>query len=82
MLLAGLAAMSPFHFARSFKIKTGLASHQYVVARRVERAKVLLRTTGLPVSEIAVRVGWENASKIAAQFKKLPGVTPGACRAG
>ena len=80
--LAAIAGMSPFHFARAFKTKTGCPPHRYVVVQRVERAKVLLRTTGLPITEIAVRVGWENPSKFAAQFKAMVGMTPGAWRAG
>ncbi len=40
--IAGAARMSPHHFARSFKAETGLSPHQYVVQRRVERAKALL----------------------------------------
>jgi AraC family transcriptional regulator len=80
--LAASAGMSPFHFARAFKARTGLAPHQFLIARRIERAKVLLRTTALPIAEIAARVGWENAGKFAAQFKKLGGYTPGQWRAG
>ena len=80
--LASLAAMSPFHFARTFKARTGLAPHRHLVARRIERAKVLLRTTADPVAAIAFQVGWENASKFAARFKADVGVTPGVWRAG
>jgi AraC family transcriptional regulator len=80
--LAALAAMSPFHFARSFKARSGAAPHQFLIGRRLARAKILLRTTGLPITEIAIRVGWENPSKFAAQFKKAAGCTPGQWRTG
>ena len=55
--LAAVAGLSPFHFARSFKAATGLAPHQYVLARRIELAKRLAaRPRALPVQEIA----WER----------------------
>lgn len=78
--LADEAGMSPFHFARAFKAATGLAPHQYLIARRIDAAKALLRTTALPVAEIAFRVGWENPSKFSAQFKRTVGATPAAWR--
>jgi AraC family transcriptional regulator len=80
--LAGIAGMSTFHFARSFKAATGEAPHRFLIRRRVERAKILLRTTPLPVAEIAFRVGWENVSHFSQAFKSVTGLTPGAFRAG
>jgi AraC family transcriptional regulator len=80
--LAGVAGLSVFHFAKSFKAATGQAPHAFVMARRVERAKVLLKTTALPLMEIAYRVGWENAAHFSAAFKRATGLTPGAFRAG
>ena len=41
--MAAVAHLSPYHFARQFKAATGLPPHQYVIARRVERAKQLLQ---------------------------------------
>lgn len=80
--LAGIAGMSTFHFARSFKAATGEAPHRFIVRRRIERAKILLRTTTLPVAEIAFRVGWDNVSHFTQAFKSVTGLTPGAFRAG
>ncbi len=80
--MASEAGMSPFHFARAFKAKTGLAPHQFLVAARIDRAKSLLSSTGISIAEIAAQVGWENPSKFAAQFKKHVGATPGQWRAG
>jgi AraC family transcriptional regulator len=79
--LAAEAGMSPFHFARAFKAALGAAPHAYVVARRIAAAKALLDTTALPVSEIALRVGWEHAGKFSARFKAETGMTPGQWRA-
>ena len=78
--LASVAAMSPFHFARSFKGATGRSPHQYVIARRIERAKLLLRSTSDPIDVIAARVGWQNKSHFSAAFRKAVGATPGEFR--
>ncbi len=80
--LAGIAAMSPFHFARAFKLATGEPPHRFVMRRRVERAKVLLRTTAAPVADVAFQVGWENPSHFAQAFKAVTGATPGQWRTG
>lgn len=79
--LAGLAAMSPFHFARSFKRACGESPHAYLVGRRIARARILLETTKLPVAEIAWRVGYSDTSRFTALFKRALSVTPGAYRA-
>ncbi len=79
--IAAAAAMSPFHFARRFKAALGAPPHRYLLVRRIERAKVLLRTTKLPVVEVAFRVGYENISHFTQIFRRLVGQTPGAFRA-
>ena len=78
--IAGVAHMSPDHFARSFKAATGLSPHQYVIHRRVERAKTLLSDTGLTVAEVARAVGFSNPSHLAHHVRRLLGVPPGALR--
>lgn len=79
--LAAIAGMSTFHFARSFKAATGEAPHRFVMRRRIGRAKILLRSTALPIAEIAFQVGWENVSHFTHAFRTLEGVTPGSFRA-
>jgi AraC family transcriptional regulator len=74
--LAEAAGLSPFHFARLFKQSTGLAPHQYLIQRRVERAKGLLLTSDAAIADIAVRVGFCDQSHFAAHFKRLYGITP------
>jgi AraC family transcriptional regulator len=75
--LAGVAHTSPYHFARLFKNSTGLPPHQYVITRRVERAKELLRDRDrLPLAEVAVETGFSNQSHFTHHFKRLVGVTP------
>ena len=78
--LAGIARISPFHFSRTFKASTGLPPHQYVLARRMERAKHLLMTTGLPTREVAWTLGYENISHFRRLFAAHLGVTPGVLR--
>ena len=79
--LAAQAAMSPFHFSRAFKKATGESPLQFVISRRLARAKVLLKTTKLPVAEIAHRVGYEDVSRFGRHFKRAFAATPGALRA-
>lgn len=79
--LAQVAQLSPFHFARCFKASTGLAPHQYVLARRIELAKRQIMATSLPVHEVAWAAGFENISHFRRQFARQIGVLPGALRA-
>jgi AraC family transcriptional regulator len=75
--LAGVAHVSPYHFARLFKNSTGLPPHQYVITRRIERAKELLRERNIiPLAEVAVETGFANQSHFTHHFKRLVGVTP------
>jgi len=75
--MAAVVHLSPYHFARQFKAATGLAPHQYVIARRVERAQHLLRTEReLGLAEVAFRSGFANQSHFCLQFKRIVGATP------
>jgi AraC family transcriptional regulator len=79
--MAAVAHLSPYHFARQFKAATGLPPHQYVIARRVERAQHLLRGDGeLGLAEVALRVGFPDQSHFSFHFKRIVGVTPGQFR--
>jgi AraC family transcriptional regulator len=79
--LAAVARLSPYHFARQFKRATGLPPHQYVILRRVERAKHLLQAgTGLSLAEVAADAGFWDQSQFSSHFKRLVGVTPGQFR--
>jgi AraC family transcriptional regulator len=79
--MAGVALLSPYHFARQFKAATGLPPHQYVIMRRVERAKQLLQGGGdLSLAEVAAHAGFSDQSQFSQHFKRLVGVTPGQFR--
>lgn len=74
--LAAAATLSPFHFARAFKASTGLAPHEYVTSRRMERAKTLLLGGRLSVPEVAYAVGLTNVSHFRRTFRRHTGFLP------
>jgi len=76
--MTAVARLSVYHFARQFKAATGLPPHQYVIARRVERAKELLQAgTDLSLAEVAAHAGFSDQSQFSHHFKRIVGVTPG-----
>jgi AraC family transcriptional regulator len=76
--LAAVARLSPYYFARQFKLATGLPPHQYILTCRVERAKQLLQTGGdFSLAEVAAQAGFSDQSQFSYHFKRLIGVTPG-----
>jgi AraC family transcriptional regulator len=76
--MAAVARLSTYHFARQFKQATGLPPYQYVISRRVERAKQLLQAgTPLSLAEVAADAGFSDQSQLTRHFKRLVGVTPG-----
>jgi AraC family transcriptional regulator len=79
--IAAVVRLSPYHFARQFKAATGLPPHEYVITRRVERARQLLQTkAGLSLAEVAAYAGFSDQSQFCRHFKRLVGVTPGQFR--
>ena len=79
--LARQAHVSPAHFSRRFKEAYGESPHQYVLARRVERAQELLRNTDLSVSDICLEVGFQSLGSFSSAFHRVAGMTPTAYRA-
>lgn len=78
--LAHVAQLSPYHFARCFKATTGLAPHQYVMARRIELTKRLVMHSDEPIQSIAWSAGFENLSHFRRTFAAHIGVVPGVLR--
>lgn len=74
--IAGALAMSPYHFAHVFKQTTGVAPHQYLLNRRIEFAKTLLRDTELSITEVAQRVGCNSPSHFSVLFHRATTMTP------
>lgn len=78
--MADVAYLSPYHFARVFKGVTGVPPGEFLGALRLERAKRLLLTTGLSVSEVCFEVGYESLGTFTTRFTRLVGVPPGRMR--
>jgi AraC family transcriptional regulator len=74
--LSGVADMSLYYFATLFKQSTSLTPHQYVLRRRIERAKELLRETKAGVLEISLSVGFEQPTNFSRTFRRLTGTSP------
>ncbi len=74
--LAALLSLSRFHFGTAFRHATGRTPHDWLVAERMDRAQALLRDPALPVTEVALSVGYQTPSSFAAAFRKAVGVTP------
>jgi AraC family transcriptional regulator len=80
-ILADIACLSPYHFSRSFKAAAGVGPQRYVIQRRIERAKRLLRQTHEPLALIAQEAGFADQSHLTQMFHRETGVTPGRFRA-
>jgi AraC family transcriptional regulator len=79
--MAAAAHLSPYYFARQLKRATGLPPHQYLILRRVERAKQLLQTgSDFSLAEVAACAGFSDQSQFTHHFKRVVGVTPGQLR--
>lgn len=74
--LADLVHMSPFHFARMFKLATGLPPHAYITMQRMEQAKALLAHSELTLVEVAAQVGYQTQAHFTGVFHRHVGTTP------
>ena len=74
--LAAVAQLNIFHFIRAFKHSTGSSPHQFIVSKRIERARSMLNSTELPVAQIALECGFSNQSHFTAAFHRATGITP------
>jgi len=74
--IAAIAGLSQFHFARAFRKSTGLTPQQFLMERRIERAKELLAKNDLPIVEVSLRTGFKNQSHFTSLFRKFTSFTP------
>ncbi|WP_282696906.1 helix-turn-helix transcriptional regulator [Streptomyces sp. CC208A] len=79
--LARTALMSTGHFARSFRAAFGETPYGYLMTRRIERAKALLRRGDLSVTDVCMEVGCTSLGSFSSRFTQLVGETPSAYRA-
>jgi AraC-like DNA-binding protein len=79
--LARAALMSTAHFSRRFRAAYGETPYAYLMTRRIERAKALLRRGDLSVTEVCMEVGCASLGSFSARFTQLVGETPTAYRA-
>src|SRR3954468_8852404 len=76
--LAAHAGFSKFHFSRVFKDAYGETPANYLTRRRVERAKDLLRSANLTVTEVCMLVGFSSLGSFSSRFSELGGLSPSA----
>lgn len=74
--LATIAGVGKYYFCRLFKGSTNITPYSYVLHRRVERAKKLLKDSDLPICNVALECGFSNQSHLAKHFRSILGTTP------
>jgi AraC-like DNA-binding protein len=79
--MARAAHASPSHFARQFRLAFGETPYAYLMTRRIERAKALLRGSSLSVTEVSLAVGCQSLGTFSTRFREIVGMTPRAYRA-
>lgn len=79
--MARTALMSPSHFARQFRAAYGETPYNYLMTRRIERAKALLRRGDVTVTDVCMEVGCTSLSSFSTRFTELVGESPSAYRA-
>ncbi len=78
--LANVAGVSAGYFSRLFRNSLGVAPHQYLLKRRLDRARNLLQNNRQSIAEIASVTGFSDQSHLTRHFKRRFGVTPQECR--
>ena len=78
--MARAALMSPAHFSRTFRAAYGETPYSYLMTRRIERAKALLRQ-GMSVTDTCVAVGCTSLGSFSSRFTEIVGETPSRYRA-
>jgi transcriptional regulator GlxA family with amidase domain len=79
--MARTALMSTAHFSRRFREAYSETPYSYLMTRRIERAKALLRRGDLTVTDVCFAVGWGSLGSFSARFTELVGESPSAYRA-
>jgi AraC family transcriptional regulator len=78
--LARLVNLSRFHFCTAFRLATGQTPHEWLTALRITRSRELLANLEIPITSIALAVGYQTPSSFSSSFRKVTGMTPSAFR--
>jgi AraC family transcriptional regulator len=78
--MAAEAEISPLYLPHAFKVAVGHSPHQYVLQRRIQKARSLLTSTDSPIADIALAVGFSSQSHLSNWFRRLVGVSPASYR--
>src|SRR5207247_8900475 len=78
--MAAEVDITPIYLARAFKAAVGQSPHRYVLARRIERAKELLRNSEMAVVDVALSSGFSSQSHLSYWFQRYVGISPAAYR--
>lgn len=76
--LADLVGLSPSYFSQAFKATTGVPPHRWQLQKRIERAKSMLETTNMSLTEAAVAAGFSDQAHLTRMFRRFAGTTPAA----
>lgn len=74
--LADVVGLSRFYFCSAFRMATGYTPHEWLTRLRIEEARRLLAIQAMPITDIALAVGYQTPSAFAAAFRRLMGVSP------
>ena len=80
--MADICGLSTEYFVRLFKATLQVSPYQYVLNRRVERAKILLGENKQSLADIALQCGFSHQEHMTRMFRRFTGVTPGLYRRG
>jgi transcriptional regulator GlxA family with amidase domain len=78
--LAALLGYSEFHFIVAFRNALGIPPHEYLIRRRIERARQLMLASDLPLCQVAAECGLADQSHLTRLFRRVVGDTPAAWR--
>jgi AraC family transcriptional regulator len=78
--MAAEAEISPLYLPHAFKVAVGHSPHQYVLQRRIQKARSLLTSTDSPIADIALAVGFSSQSHLSNWFRRLVGISPASYR--
>lgn len=74
--LSAVSGLSQSHFVRQFRRAAGLSPHQFIIKRRLERAKRLLELTNMSLVDVALECGFSHQEHLTNTFRRIVGTTP------